>query len=143
MYTLVNAPPGVYRVVGGNGPTPFAALSRSRGIESFHANGRRVRTKKRFLAVVARTLRLPRWFGMNWDALADSLTDREWQAHTSHALLLTDFNAFAAHAPCDFAAALAVLQDAVDFWADREVRFLVLVDCKHRSCLQMPTVQLR
>ena len=148
MYTLANvlanAPPGVYRLVGEHATTAVPALCHAKHIELLRASGGRVRSKKRCLAVLARAFGLPGWFGMNWDALADSLTDCAWPPRSTHVLLLSRFRAFAKHAPLDFAAACAVLEDAASFWAEHSVRFFVLIEANDlpRS-VRLPAVYLR
>ena len=119
---------GLYRVNGEGAGAAVSALCRIRHIDLICISGQRVRTKGRFLTVVGKALNLPRWFGLNWDALADSLTDFPWQQHSTHVFLLSDFAAFARNAPLDFAAALAVLEDAALFWAHRDVRLLILIE---------------
>jgi hypothetical protein len=119
---------GLYRLNGEGASAAVSALCRIRRIDLICISGERVRTKDRFLAVLAQALELPRWFGMNWDALADSLTDFPWQQDSTHVLLLSGFAAFARNAPLDLAAALAVLEDAAAFWAERNVRLLVLFE---------------
>jgi hypothetical protein len=119
---------GLYRVKGDGASAAVSALCRLRRVDLICISGERARTKGRFLAVLGKALKLPRWFGLNWDALADSLTDFPWQQHSTHVFLLSDFAAFARNAPLDFAAALAVLEDAASFWAERDVRLLILLE---------------
>ena len=145
MYTferfLTSAQPGLYRLLAHSATTRITELCRLKDAELFRINGEQVRTKRRFLAVIARALQLPRWFGMNWDALADSLTDFAWETGTTHVLLLSALDGFASAAPLDFGTALGVLDDAASFWAERDVRFLVLIkmQCLPRIAL-LPVV---
>ena len=144
MYTferlLTGAPPGLYRLLKHGASTRISKLCRLKDAELFRISGERVRTKRRFLAVIARAMRLPRWFGMNWDALADSLTDFAWETGTTHVLLLSALDGFASQAPLDFGTALGVLDDAVSFWAERDVRFLVLIETQRLPQAALPTV---
>ena len=82
MYTferfLTSAPSGLYRLLTHGASMRMTKLCRLKDAELFSVNGEQVRTKRRFLVVMARAMGLPRWFGMNWDALADSLTDFAW-----------------------------------------------------------------
>jgi barstar (barnase inhibitor) len=126
---LASAPAGLYRWIGAGARADIAALCRLRRIELTRVRGARLRDKRHFLAAVARAMGLPRWFGMNWDALADALTDFDWQPGTVHVLFCSNLDAFAQRSPIDFATALAVLEDAACFWAERDVHFLVLVEC--------------
>jgi hypothetical protein len=119
---------GLYRLNADGASAAVSALCRVKHVDLVCISGKRVRTKGRFLAVLAKALKLPQWFGTNWDALADSLTDFAWQQDSTHVFLLTGFAAFAKHAPLDLAAALAVLEDAASFWAERNVRLLILFE---------------
>lgn len=90
----------------------------------YELNLARVASKKEFLAACAKSLRLPQWFGGNWDALADCLKDQcadtvvNWR----------NCEDFAAAAPDDYATALEIFQDAASYWKERGSAFLVLVD---------------
>jgi len=140
---LTAAPAGLYRWTGGTASAEIAALCRLKRIELFRMCARHVRDKRRFLATLAKAMRLPRWFGMNWDALADCLTDFTWQPGSAHVLFYTNLDAFAQHGPVDFTTALSVLEDAADFWAQRKVRLLVLIECDAlRRCVHLPAVRL-
>jgi len=127
-HVLAKGYSGLYQLCGPAASVELKALCRIKQVELFHGSGQHVCSKQRFLATLARALHFPHWFGMNWDALFDSLTDFAWQEHTAHVLLLSGFGAFARHAPPEFAAALAVLADAAAFWEQRDVRFLVLIE---------------
>jgi Barstar (barnase inhibitor) len=134
MYTferfLTSAPSGLYRLLTHGASMRMTKLCRLKDAELFCVNGEQVRTKRRFLVVIARAMGLPRWFGMNWDALADSLTDFAWEPGTTHVLLLSALDGFAQHAPLDFGTALGLLDDAASFWAEQDVRFLVLIEAQ-------------
>ncbi|MET9247399.1 barstar family protein [Nonomuraea sp. NPDC003709] len=73
-------------------------------------DGRACRTRATFFEEVARVLRLPAYFGRNWDALTDSLRDTGavalFVAHAEE--LLGD------EPPEQFATLLAVLSDAAE-----------------------------
>jgi hypothetical protein len=125
---LASAPSGVYRLVGKPAAANVAALCGIKRLELFQVRGQQIRDKRRFLAALARAMRCSRWFGMNWDALADCLTDFEWQPGSGHVLLLSSLDAYSRHSPPGFAAALAVFDDAAAYWAKRGVRFLVLIE---------------
>jgi hypothetical protein len=52
---------------------------RSRGLAVFEIDGAAIETKRDLLAAVAAALRFPDYFGMNWDALEECLTDPSWR----------------------------------------------------------------
>lgn len=126
---LTHAPNGLYRWIPRAASAQHTALFRLKRVEMFRVHGERVHDKPRFLAALAKAMRLPRWFGMNWDAAVDALTDFEWQPGSAHALLCSKLDGFARRSPVDFATALAVLEDATLFWEERDVRFVVLIEC--------------
>ncbi|GAB3146922.1 barstar family protein [Microbispora hainanensis] len=73
-------------------------------------DGRACRTRAAFFDEVARALRLPAYFGRNWDALTDSLRDAgPIHLAVEHAEELLD-----AEPPGQFATLLAVLADAAE-----------------------------
>jgi len=143
-YFLAHATPGLYRLVAARAPGNVRTLCRLKHIELLHISGEAVRDKRRFLAVAARTLRFPPWFGMNWDALADCLTEFGWQPGSTHVLLLSGMDGFARRSPRDFATVLAVLEDAAAFWTQRGVRFLILIESTNLpQSLRLSTIRAR
>jgi len=96
------------------------------GISWFEPNLAGVASKREFLTACAKSLRLPKSFGANWDALADCLKDllADCAVNCRHC------EAFAEAAPEDYAMALEIFQDAAGFWEDRGSTFVVLVDAE-------------
>lgn len=87
-----------------------------------------VSTKKQFLSVCARQLKLPSYFGGNWDALADCVRDFNWLKGAGFVLHIAGHDTFAKAAPDDYATALAVFSEAAAFWKEKGTPFVVLVD---------------
>ena len=87
-----------------------------------------VSSKKQFLETCARQLKLPSYFGDNWDALADCARDFSWLKAKGYVLHIAGQEKFAAAAPDDFNTALQVLSEAAVFWKGKGVPFVVLVD---------------
>ncbi len=87
-----------------------------------------VADKAEFMARCATALRLPDWFGANWDALYDCLTDADvLPADGGRVLVVTGWQGYAAAAPGEWRTALDVLGDAADYWAKADTPFLVLL----------------
>lgn len=101
--------------------------------------------KKQFLAVCAKQLKLPSYFGGNWDALADCLRDFNWLDGQGYVLHIAGAEKFAAAAAGDYQTALDVLAEAAEFWKGRDTPFFVLVDdAKDLPALTLPlTSQVR
>ncbi|MBB1252090.1 barstar family protein [Streptomyces alkaliterrae] len=89
-----------------------------------------VTDKAGFLAACQSGMELPDWFGRNWDALADCLTDLSWWEDgdpEGYLFVLTGWADFAAAAPEDAATATDVLTAAAGFWSARDTPFAVLL----------------
>jgi hypothetical protein len=72
---------------------------------------------------IARALEFPRWFGGNWDALEDCLTDLSWSKAGGHVLLLEG----AAELPADERGILVdILAAAAAWWVDRKRPFFAV-----------------
>ncbi|MFF4155310.1 barstar family protein [Streptomyces sp. NPDC001678] len=89
-----------------------------------------VHDKAAFLDRCATDLEFPEWFGRNWDALADCLTDLSWWGSgkfRGYLLLAEDWETFRKAAPGDARTAEAVLHDAVEYWASTDSPLVVLL----------------
>ena len=83
------------------------------------------------IAAIARALAFPAWFGGNWDALEDSLSDLSWRPAKGRVLILDGV------APGDDAGILVdVLRAAAEHWAAQRTSFIaVLLDPQRRLSL--------
>ena len=88
---------------------------------------RSVSDKAGLLGEVSNVLLFPPYFGMNWDALSDCLTDLSWKAATGYVLFLVGFEAFRERAASDAAIAMRVFMGAADFWRRKGVPFYVIL----------------
>ncbi len=87
-----------------------------------------VRDKTTLMERLAVALQFPDWFGHNWDALADCLSDLSWLPAGGHVLLLEHCDDLqAAHAE-NFATALQVFAATADTWRTENIPFWVLID---------------
>lgn len=68
------------------------------------------------LARFARALRFPDWFGGNWDALQDCLSDLSWLRADGYLLLLDDVAQWRAADPESFGITLDILEQAGNAW---------------------------
>jgi len=76
------------------------------------------------LADIGRALEFPSWFGGNWDALEDSLSDLSWRPRQGYVLI------FRGYPEGDALGILAdVLRAAAQYWAERgKPFFAVFID---------------
>jgi hypothetical protein len=92
-----------------------------------------VTDKAALLRRIGLRLGFPSWFGENWDALEDCLTDLSWREGDGHVLVLEQFHFL----PLDELGVLIdVLSSAAQFWAGRgKPFFAVFVDPERKLAL--------
>lgn len=81
--------------------------------------------KADLLARIAAAMKFPAWFGHNWDALADCLTDLSWLPASAYSITVTGSRALRAADPGTLATALDIFDEAASFWAGEGVDFRV------------------
>jgi hypothetical protein len=85
-------------------------------------------SKDEFLAHVAEVFEFPEWFGGNWDAFYDSLTDLEWlPTQKGYLVVFAGWSDLAAADPAAFETAMEVFRDATDAWAESETHMMVVL----------------
>lgn len=73
---------------------------------------------------IAQALEFPEWFGRNWDALADCLSDLEWlESANGYVLALDNAQELRATSLDDFATLIEVLDDVASAWREHKVPF--------------------
>jgi RNAse (barnase) inhibitor barstar len=98
---------GVYRVAHADGFAPIARI--------------RFQEKDALLRAIAAALRFPDWFGQNWDALEDCLTDLSWLDADAYVLVFDH-----AQPGDDFGVLADVLRSSAQYWAGRGKPFFAL-----------------
>lgn len=103
-------------------------LRHKRGLQGFDVHCAGVGDKLGVLQAFARDLRLPDWFGANWDALADCLMDMEAVSKGSGVVMTVDgLETLAGHSPEDYEMLMGVLRDAATYWQEEGMLFCVLL----------------
>lgn len=105
--------------------TPAPALSATPGGATVAIELAGCRTKADLLARIAVALRFPPWFGHNWDALSDCLTDLSWLPASAYVIELHHFDDLRTSAPDVAATVLEIFAEAAAFWADQGIGFSV------------------
>jgi hypothetical protein len=125
-----DAGPSVQRVPLDDGRVAgLRALASSLGFSVFEADLTGCHDKAGLLERLARSLAFPAWFGGNWDAWFDCLTDLGWQAPApGYVLVLRHALGMHRTAPETLDTALAIVEDAARVWADRGVTLRAFID---------------
>lgn len=83
--------------------------------------------KVQLLKNLAAALGFPDWFGHNWDALEDCLTDLSWREAPAHVLLIEG-----AKPGDDLGVLIDILRSSAESWAARgKPFFAIFVDPRH------------
>jgi RNAse (barnase) inhibitor barstar len=117
-----HAAPQIYRL---DADLPLAILAgqvTAAGGELFELDGELMSETAGLMAEFARVLRFPAYFGKNWDALSDCLTDLSWFDARSHFVLAIDHWDY-----CASPMLQDILQETVTLWADSETPLYVLL----------------
>jgi len=118
---------GVYQLVRKPGEVERAA--EEAGLAVFRIDIGHAKSKKDFLGHVARALEFPDWFGGNWDALNDCLTDLDWLSiETGYVLILENSEHFGARIPQEFEKAITVFAAAAEYWKSQERPFWAFIE---------------
>ena len=85
-----------------------------------------VTDKDELLRRIAKALEFPQWFGGNWDALEDCLSDLSWRRADGWVVLLREFDSVQGD---DLGVLVDVLAGVAEFWAGRgKLFFAVFID---------------
>lgn len=83
--------------------------------------------KPEFLRRIAAALQFPDWFGHNWDALADCLSDMAWLPAAGYVIILEHADGFRVAAEADFLTALEIFEDVARDRAADDVPMWIFV----------------
>ena len=110
------------------------------GLSVVKLDVRSAKGKTEFLNSLAKTLKFPKHFGQNWDALHDFLTDLSWHKATGWVIVLLNAKPFADHHTEDFETAVEVLKAAAAHWRSQGKPFWVLVQGDKNWNARLPSL---
>lgn len=94
--------------------------------------------KDKALAQLGKDLGFPIWYGGNFDALFECLTDGDWQPAKGHVLLINGTAALRASDPEDFSTLIEVFKAAVEARKEAGSPFWILLDAPARGIPSFP-----
>ena len=95
--------------------------------------------KNQALLQLGAALHFPTWYGANFDALFDCLTDPAWQPARGHVILVNGLSELRATAPEDFATLIEVFQAAAETRRETASPFWILIDTPARGVPPFPS----
>ena len=133
---------GVYLLEESPSVEHLEKLTSERGLAFFHLEGQEIHDKDQFLKQVALALSFPEYFGNNWDAFSDCLTDMSWHETDGFVILYDHFDSLAKHSPRDFEMALDIFKESEEFWQNQGKALFVLLYGKSRQVGELPGIHL-
>ena len=97
------------------------------GTEIFYLDGREIRDKQSFLQKMAEVMQFPDYFGYNWDALEECITDLDWYPAARYILIYDYPESFAKAEPKQWKIAYDILRSAVEYWQGMDTPLEVLL----------------
>jgi hypothetical protein len=116
---------GVY--VTGPDTRLIVEAAQAAGLALWRVDIGQVHDKQGFIGLVAKALVFPDWFGGNWDAFEDSLSDLSWHPAQGYVLLLEHGKHFGAGHKQEFVTAVEVLDGAAEYWQGQGKPFWAIV----------------
>jgi RNAse (barnase) inhibitor barstar len=93
----------------------------------FHLEGKKIEKKEQFLNHASVAMHFPEYFGDNWDAFEDCLTDLSWEDDNGYVILYDHYDGLASHAHGQFDTLIEIFQSAVEYWEEQDKCMIVLL----------------
>ena len=117
-YLQSTKPPWTSLLVVKAGQRPESLVHPPTGLVLKIIKGRHCKTPASLFAEFARALKFPDYFGHNWDALEECLTDLEWLPAKGYILLITDAAHVLSNDEEEYETFLEILRDAGETWGN-------------------------
>lgn len=118
---------GVFFLPQHASPQEVKAVAARAKFAFFHIEGRNIGRKEQLLNHVATALRFPGYFGDNWDALEECLTDMEWVDAPGYVIYYDHIDGLLAAHPDQFSTFVEICRDAVGSWKEDGTAMVVLL----------------
>ena len=94
----------------------------------FYLDGKKITSKQAFLKQAAEAMEIPTYFGNNWDAFDECITDLTWCPAQKYVILYDHADIFAQAEPTQYQIALDILNSAKEYWEANHIplKFLVI-----------------
>jgi len=117
-YLQSTTPPWTSLLVVKAGQRPESLVHPPTGLVLKIIKGRHCKTPASLFAEFARALKFPDYFGHNWDAVEECLTDLEWLPAKGYILLVTNAEGVLPEDEEEYETFLEILRDAGEAWGN-------------------------
>lgn len=133
--------PGVYRYRGKATAESICQEIEQHNFRCFYLDGRTINDKTSFLNACGKAMSFPAYYGGNWDALDECITDLEWCPAQGYVLLYDQVEHFAGGQPEQWSVALDILHEAANYWRDRATPMYVLLRGTRGTVPNVPVLE--
>lgn len=118
---------GVYTLESGKPADAVKKAAVTCKIDYIEVDLKGVSGKEGLLRKMAASLSFPSYFGMNWDALHDCLTDMGWHPACGYVVLIKKFVVFAEKFPEEAGIAKDIFTASAQYWKKKDVPFYIIL----------------
>jgi Barstar (barnase inhibitor) len=124
-FNLNTAAPGLYTLDQGESIATLLDIAKRSNFQVFHLEGQQNASLDRYFEAIADLFQFPDYFGGNWDAVVDCLTDLSWD--DGDRILIVYSNYQGLRQGDDWDVAMEVWSDAIEFWRGQGVMMAVVL----------------
>lgn len=132
--------PGMYRYASRALPESILTRVAEHGWQGCYVDGQEVKDKASFLNHFAESLLFPGYFGKNWDAFEDCLTDLMWLPAPGYVILYDHVRTFSTASPQDWGMACSILTQATQYWRAKQKPMYILLRQNERISMDIPWI---
>ena len=122
---------GIYWLHDQVSTSDFEKTAKAEGFSFFQIEGQKLEKKEQLLNRMALAMHFPDYFGNNWDALVDCLTDLSWIDSSKFLIKIDYLDSFIEYNPKHFGVLLDILKEACEYWHAQSKCMIVLFHGKH------------
>jgi Barstar (barnase inhibitor) len=120
--------PAVYQLLSPMTLAEFEDLNRDARSKIFYFDGQQIVDRASLFDRVASTMQFPEYFGHNWDALEDCLTDLFYEDTVDRQVIILDrLDNFEIDDPYQWSMLLAICKSTVEYWQDTATPMYILI----------------
>lgn len=118
--------PGIYELSLNLSPVELSQLCQDNHCQLFYIEGDTIFEKPDFFRVSIPAINLPEYFGKNWDAWEECITDLSWCESSSYLFVYKNPQNFATHSPEDWEIFKDILSTTIAYWSEQKISFSVI-----------------
>jgi len=119
--------PGLYRLRSELNADHIVAPLNKVGWRGFYIEGEHVTSKASFLHMAGATMSFPPYYGQNWDAFEECITDLSWVPAKGYVLIYDNVWHFPRNDRTAWRQARAILASSISDWAERGTPFYIFL----------------